>query len=105
MTERLGLIIPKVYLDATPCCWLLASFSGSRSLRRVLNSFQLGPQILEDAPSRPGVFLPFPAELSRFFSLSHSAPKLATFSVYEVGGNIGKFPVGSGPKPGLLGAL
>lgn len=39
MAERLGLIFAKVYLDATPCCcWLLASFRGPRSLRRVLNS-------------------------------------------------------------------
>lgn len=94
MAEHLGLIFAKAYLDAAPCYWLLASFSGPRSLRRVLNSFQLGPQILEDTPSRHEVVLPSPAELSRFFSLSLSTAKPATFLVYEVGGNIGKFPCG-----------
>lgn len=52
------------------------------------------PHILEDTPSRHEVVLPSPAELSRFFSLSHSTAKPATFLVYEVGGNIGKFPCG-----------
>ena len=39
-----------------------------------------------------------PAELSRYFSLFDSTAKPATFLVYEVGGNIGKFPWGSEPE-------
>lgn len=73
-----------------------ASFIGSSSLRRVPRPFLLRPQILKDAPSRPGVVLPSEAEPRVGFSLSYSNTKKkpATFLVYEVGGNIGKFPGG-----------
>lgn len=81
-------------ISASPSPWLLASFIGSSSFRRILGPFLLGPQIPEDAPSRPGVVLLFVAEASGVFSLSYSNRKPVTFLVYEVGGNIGKFPDG-----------